>query len=219
MNTMINKAKTREAAYLVARGVRLLAIVETNHVKLDESEVSNLYTDLINIADQVMSSPPVAFVYYCQRTESTYYGYAYAGWVVDTYVWLIDQGLDGSLPSESWHVFQGLLFGYSAEAIGEFLHKDKVSRTPRPEITIKNTQGLQILLKSDDADVLLNSGDTLTLQNEESIVDGVRMHGVVSATLMQANEVTDADPSRGDDVHSHSVQEVTQGPNLHTGSE
>jgi hypothetical protein len=98
----------KEHAYLVARGVRPLAIVD--HLKAEAEIMLRAATDLeiASVGDDV-----VPFVVR-RRDGIADCGFAAARWVVDLYQWLV--GSD-AVPKEHEHRIRGLLLGYSVDAI------------------------------------------------------------------------------------------------------
>ncbi len=97
-----------EAAYLVARGVRPMAII--GHI-LASKEVMLQAVSLLEIAS--IGEQVIAFV--IPRADGyADCGFAAARWVVDLYAWLV--GASG-VPAEHEHRIRGMLLGYSAGAI------------------------------------------------------------------------------------------------------
>ncbi|MFA4974794.1 MAG: hypothetical protein WC683_19510 [bacterium] len=97
-----------EAAYLVARGVRPMAIVGS--IRSDKELMLRAASSLeiISLGEQV-----VAFV--TPRDDGfADCGFAAARWVVDLYAWLVKCS---DVPEEHAHRIRGLLLGYSAGAI------------------------------------------------------------------------------------------------------
>lgn len=105
-----SKDYVAEQAYLVARGVRPMAII--GHIQAGKESMLRAASllEIASIGEQV-----VAFV--TPRTDGfADCGFAAARWVVDLYAWLV--GTSG-VPTEHEHRIRGLLLGYNAAAIRE----------------------------------------------------------------------------------------------------
>lgn len=97
-----------EHAYLVARGVRALAVV--GRCEADAAQMLSTATEL----ERHAQAGAVPFVF--DRGDGVAdYGYAAAAWVLDLYRWLHSDGV----PATYRHHVTGLLLGYSAAAIRE----------------------------------------------------------------------------------------------------
>jgi hypothetical protein len=102
----------REHAYLVSRGVRSLAIIDSYSV--DKVQMLELATRVERFAC------PGAIPFVCKGADGLVYcGYAASQWVVDLFAWLINSK-EGAVPSKQRHRILGLLLGYSPEAIRQF---------------------------------------------------------------------------------------------------
>jgi hypothetical protein len=102
----------REHAYLVARGVRPLAII---------GECSADTVTMMRAATRIeaLSVPgAIPFVFDC-KDGAAEYGYAAESWVVDLFEWLMTATRD-AVPTEHRHHVLGLLLGYSPAAVREF---------------------------------------------------------------------------------------------------
>lgn len=100
------EAEAREHAYLIARGVRPLAIV--GHCE-DDPQV------MFEIASQLENNSCVgAIPFVAPRNDGVAdYGYAGSRWVIDLLRW----AQSDAVPTEHRHRVIGLLLGYSVEAI------------------------------------------------------------------------------------------------------
>lgn len=97
-----------EHAYLVARGVRPMAIV--GHVEATERVMLEAASRLEVAATGIGTVPFVV-----RRADNMAdCGFAAAQWVVDLYEWLAQST---AVPVKHAHRIRGLLLGYSAEAI------------------------------------------------------------------------------------------------------
>lgn len=102
----------REHAYLVARGVRPLAIV-------GECSTDNMTMMRTATRIEALSVPgAIPFVCDCQN-GSAEYGYAAEPWVVDLFEWLMTA--EGHMvPTQHRHHVLGLLLGYSPSAVRDY---------------------------------------------------------------------------------------------------
>ena len=102
----------REQAYLVARGVRALAIV---------GECSTDTVTMMRTATRIEGlSVPGAIPFVCDcKNGAAEYGFAAEGWVVDLFEWLMSAEND-MVPTEHRHHVLGLLLGYSPSAVRDF---------------------------------------------------------------------------------------------------
>jgi len=97
-----------EHAYLVARGVRPMAIV--GHISADQDLMLQAASRL-----EIASIEETVVPFVIMRQDGfADCGYAAAKWVVDLYEWLIRPN---HVPEEHAHRIRGLLLGYSAGAI------------------------------------------------------------------------------------------------------
>jgi len=104
----------REHAYLVGRGVRSLAIVDTCDINADEVQMLRLATRL----ERFGTAGAIPFV--CKGADGLVHcGYATSQWVLDLFAWLVNSRED-AVPSKQRHRILGLLLGYSPQAIREF---------------------------------------------------------------------------------------------------
>jgi len=97
-----------EHAYLVARGVRPMAIV--GHVRANKDLMLQAASrlEIVSVGESV-----VPFV--IPRADGfADCGFAAARWVVDLYAWLVGSAC---VPEEQAHRIKGLLLGYGADAI------------------------------------------------------------------------------------------------------
>jgi hypothetical protein len=97
-----------EHAYLVARGVRAMAIV--GHVRADKDDMLTAASRL-EIASVNVDAVPFVVV---RRDGWADCGFAAAQWVVDLYEW---SARSDAVPEAHAHRIRGLLLGYSADAI------------------------------------------------------------------------------------------------------
>ena len=97
-----------EHAYLVARGVRPMAIV--GRVEADK----NLMLQAVSRLEIVSIGEPVIPFVVPRDNGFADCGFAAARWVVDLYAWLV--GPNG-VPEDHAHRITGLLLGYDAKAI------------------------------------------------------------------------------------------------------
>ena len=105
---MESEDSIQEQAYLVSRGVRSLALLDT--CALDETVMANRFVWLNQLAGKYMVIP---FVLPREDVPCAMTGYASNPWVVDLLAWSYKQ------PLRQHHRIIGLLLGYSANAIGE----------------------------------------------------------------------------------------------------
>ena len=106
-----------EQAYLVARGVRLLAIVGA--VKDDPELVATVSQMLYEAAVESAGSQarvPIPFLTKCSGTNLVDLGFASHEWVVDVYEWI----LSGYVPDQMVGRVMGMLLGYSGDAIMQY---------------------------------------------------------------------------------------------------
>lgn len=101
----------REAAYLVARGVRPMALVYDGAA--DRLSMLQTATQLERLGDP--GCIPLVVDHNDGRAGC---GFASAQWVIDLYQW-ITSGV--AVPPEHRHAILGLLLGYSTSAIDEHL--------------------------------------------------------------------------------------------------
>lgn len=103
-----------EQAYLVARGVRPLALV--GHCVVRAGVLPRVRRQLERFACEG------AYPFVHDRGDGfADYGYAAAPWVTDLYTWAAGQReADDSMPISNRHRIIGLLLGYSVSAISEF---------------------------------------------------------------------------------------------------
>jgi len=105
-----------EHAYLVARGVRPMAIV--GHIKADDLLMLQVASKL-EIATCDINVIPFAIP---RNDGFADCGFAAATWVLELYAYIIQSD---ELPEEHMHRIRGLLLGYSAEAIRQ--HDERTS--------------------------------------------------------------------------------------------
>ena len=116
-----------EQAYLVARGVRLLAIVGT---------VENMFETVVDVRQMLYEAAvesagsqagvPIPFLVKDTGTNLVSVGFASHGWVVDVYEWL----LDGTVPDQMVSRVMGLLLGYSGDAVAQYEYMQAGQRVP-----------------------------------------------------------------------------------------
>lgn len=103
------EAEAREQAYLIARGVRPLAIV--GHCTDDPKVMFKVASEL----EDCSSHGAIPFV--APRDDGVAdYGYAGSRWVIDLLRW----AQTDAVPDEHRHRIVGLLLGYSVEAIRSY---------------------------------------------------------------------------------------------------
>jgi hypothetical protein len=101
---------TREHAYLVARGVRPIAL-------LGQSLVEDADVPMVTAHVEVHSVGGAIPFVLDSGVGVIHFGYAAAPWVLDLYRWILSA--DG-IPQIQRDRIMGLLCGYSVEAIREF---------------------------------------------------------------------------------------------------
>ena len=105
---MESAESAQEQAYLVSRGVRPLALLDT--CDLDKTVMANRFVQLNQLAGEYTVIP---FVLPREDFPCAMTGYAAATWVVDLLAWSYKQ------PLRQHHRIIGLLLGYSATAIAD----------------------------------------------------------------------------------------------------
>ena len=95
----------REQAWLIARGVRPLALV--GDIELGETNMQDCFAKLSGIA----GTSAIPFVFPVPTMHHAVVGYAAAEWVIDLLKWSYNQ------PVRRYHQIIGLLLGYSANEI------------------------------------------------------------------------------------------------------
>ena len=111
-----------EQAYMVARGVRPLALV--GHCPADPMTLLRVATRI----ERVVCPGAVPFVI-DHGDETASFGYAGSAWALDLYEWANDPAL---VPQEQRHRINGLLLGYSVPAISR--HEDETSGRRFPSV-------------------------------------------------------------------------------------
>jgi hypothetical protein len=106
-----NRDVLAEHAYLVARGVRPLAI--GGHFPTGSASMLRIATLIEDAAPQ---EGVMAFVI-DHGDDSGSFGYAVNRWTLDFYEWAVT---DGSIPEQQRHRIVGLLLGYSPDAISRY---------------------------------------------------------------------------------------------------
>jgi hypothetical protein len=102
----------KDHSYLVARGVRALALV-------GQCE-SDAWTMLQQATRLEMLAEPGAIPFVVDRGNGwADFGFAAAGWVLDLFSWVTKEPED-TMPDKQRHRILGLLLGYSTEAIRLF---------------------------------------------------------------------------------------------------
>ena len=106
-----------EQAYLIGRGVRLLAIVgpveDATDTLVDVRQM--LYDAAVESAGS-QERTPIPFLIKDPRTNWIRAGFAAHAWVIDVYEWL----LTDSVPDQMTSRVLGLLLGYSGDAVAQF---------------------------------------------------------------------------------------------------
>ena len=97
----------REQAWLIARGVRPLALL--GDIELDETDMRECFVKLGGIA----GTSAIPFVVPIPTMKHAVVGYAAAEWVIDLLKWSYGQ------PVRRYHQIIGLLLGYSADEIAQ----------------------------------------------------------------------------------------------------
>jgi hypothetical protein len=105
-----------EHAYLVARGLRPMAIV--GHVKTDDLLMLQVASKL-EIATCNINVIPFVIP---RKDDFADCGFAAATWVLELYAYIVQSG---DIPDKHMHRIRGLLLGYSAEAIRQ--HDERTS--------------------------------------------------------------------------------------------
>lgn len=101
----------REHAYLIANGVRPLALVGT--CEAEPTTMLRVTTQLENAAG------PSAIPFVLDRGDGLAdFGYAASGWALDLFRWVTRA--DSAVPPCQKHRIRGLLLGYGTEAIRSF---------------------------------------------------------------------------------------------------
>ncbi len=125
-----------EQAYLIANGVRPLAVVGS--CLADPETMLRVTTQLENAA----KSGAIAFV--LDRGDGfADFGYASSSWALDLFRWVTRA--DSGIPSCQVHRIRGLLLGYGVEAIRSFeersngrLFQEPVRPGPRPSLRMSD---------------------------------------------------------------------------------
>jgi hypothetical protein len=112
-----------EQAYLVARGVRPLSIVD--HCPADPMTLLRAAT-----AVEAVTCPGAVPFVVDHGDGTASFGYAGAAWALDLYEWANNPKL---VPQEQRHRINGLLLGYSVHAISR--HEDETSGRRFAEVT------------------------------------------------------------------------------------
>ena len=116
-----------EQAYLVARGVRLLAVAgvveDTIENLVDVRQM--LYEASVESAGS-QERVPIPFLIKTPGTNLINFGYASHEWVIDVYEWL----LDDTVPDQMVSRVMGMLLGYSGEAVAQYECMQAGQRVP-----------------------------------------------------------------------------------------
>ena len=116
-----------EQAYLVARGVRLLAIAgvieDTIERLVDVRQM--LYESAVESAGS-QERVPIPFLIKNPGTNLIDFGYASHEWVIDVYEWL----LGGTVPDQMVSRVMGVLLGYSGDAVAQYEYMQAGQRVP-----------------------------------------------------------------------------------------
>jgi hypothetical protein len=103
----------REQSYLIARGVRALALL--GHCTNEPVEMLRRATLLDSLAE------PGAIPFVIDRGDGfADWGFAAAQWVLDLYSWLTKKTAQDAVPQQQVARILGLLLGYSTDAIRQF---------------------------------------------------------------------------------------------------
>ena len=114
----LDESEVVETAYLISRGVRPLALLES--VVRDDAVMQHAF-DTLNQASARYENV-IPFVLPRQDMDCAMTGFAAAPWVVDLLAWSYGQ------PLRQHHQIIGLLLGYSVQAIGEHDAREFVGR-------------------------------------------------------------------------------------------
>lgn len=116
-----------EQAYLVARGVRLLAIVGTveNVLETMVDVRQKLYEAAVESAGS-QARVPIPFLVEVSGIGRVEVGFASHDWVVDVYEWL----LGGDVPDQMVGRVIGMLLGYSGDAVAQYERMQAGQRVP-----------------------------------------------------------------------------------------
>jgi hypothetical protein len=106
-----NRDVLAEHAYLVARGVRPVAVA--GHFQAETASTLRIATLIERAAPAEEVIPFV--VEHCDGTSS--FGYAASRWSLDFYEWAIT---DPAIPEQQRHRVIGMLLGYSPDAISRY---------------------------------------------------------------------------------------------------
>lgn len=109
MSNVVDDRSVNEAAYLVSRGVRPLALLDS--VSQDEAVMGRTYDQMIDACESYKAALP--FVLPCRGQEHALVGFAAEAWVIELLDWIQGQ------PGQQYHQIMGLLLGYSPRAIAE----------------------------------------------------------------------------------------------------
>lgn len=101
-----------EASWLVARGVRHLALLPGS-ISKTPGEMQNAHTLLAQKGER----GAIAFVLPRKNLPVANFGYAAEPWIIEMLIWLEDH--EGVVPDRWGHSIYGLLLGYSASEIAE----------------------------------------------------------------------------------------------------
>lgn len=110
--------KETENAYLVSRGVRLMALVDTVYDGPEEAQ--RAYDRAYDVASEsgaMHALVPIPFAIQSERFDkAVHIGFAAHEWVIDMYRWALSE----EVSEENFHRIRGLLLGYSGDAIAAF---------------------------------------------------------------------------------------------------
>ena len=112
----VAEAQMSHDAYLVAQGVRALALVAV--IPNDPSFMVDAYNVLATIGNGVYPGacrPAMPFVLPLLGEDVADAGYASHSWVIDTYEWIV-----GNVPKPHLARLLGLLLGYSSDAVAAY---------------------------------------------------------------------------------------------------
>ncbi len=105
----LNQGLIKEHAYLISRGVRNLAIIDS-HENTSENCSLFLRTKLENLS---LDYPRIIPFVHEHSDSFLYYGFAKEPWVLETYKW----ANDSKIPDKYREIIIGLLCGYNTEAL------------------------------------------------------------------------------------------------------
>jgi hypothetical protein len=118
MTNLLNPLDLQTQAYLVEKGVRLIAQVG-HFLDLTKEDFTELYTEVQEAAHG--SSRCLPF-YTGEIGGPIIFGFARYRWAADMYEWLHSDEA-GALPPFIYHAILGMMYGYSGSEIREYLDR------------------------------------------------------------------------------------------------